>query len=120
MDLKLNRLYQSYRYTIPLPGGAKANIFLTEDDDGQPHTVIYNIGKAGSDVSAWCNAVGRLTSFALQNTSLDEVIGELSDIATDRFIELNDKDKTICRSGPEALAIALRYYRDMKLLTLER
>jgi len=113
MNLKVDTTYDSFRYSIPLPNRAKANIFITELE-GSPHTITYNIGKTGSSESAWCNALARMTTFALQNTSLDEVIGELSDIATDRYVELDDK--TICRSGPEALAIALRYYRDMKLL----
>lgn len=71
--------------------------------------IEINIGKAGSSVMAWSNAFARMTQHALsRGVPLDIVIAELSDIATDRIVV---SDGISCRSGPEALAIALRAYR---------
>lgn len=110
--MKSNIPYRTFSYTIPIPGGAKAAIHITEIFDvNEPKEwmIQCNIGKAGTDVAAWSNALSKMTAMALVNTSLDEVIATLSDIATDRFV-MTSKGES-CRSGPEAFAIALRLYR---------
>lgn len=98
-----------YSFRFRTPDGT-AIIIIDEREDGQPQHIFYNIGKAGTSVSAWAHALARMTSFALQSKSLQEVIDELADIASDRVIFSNGKS---VRSGPEALCFALMQYKNI-------
>lgn len=111
IDLAPNTPYNSFKFSITIPGGATAHIFIIENHDGNPFKITCNIGKSGLERGIWANALERTLSFALQNTSLDEVIGLMSDVASDRFEPVPE---SVCRSGPEAFAIALREYRNLK------
>ena len=105
-----NVLYPALNFRIRTPDGtATINIAHDPDDMVKIEHVEINIGKAGSSVAAWSNAFAKMVILALQNgVPLDIVIAQLSDIATDRVVV---RDGITCRSGPEALAIALRSYR---------
>ena len=105
-------IYDNYTFSIPAPDGT-ANIFVAENADGSIYRVDMSIGKAGSSVSAWCNAMSRMVTFALRNTPLEEVILELEDISSDRF---QFSDGIPIRSGPEALCVALKRYKLIKKL----
>lgn len=105
--LAVDALYKNFTHRIKTPDGT-AIISIVYSKPGVIEHLEMNIGKAGSAVAAWCNAFSRMTFLALQSTSLDEVIDLLSDIATDRVVYA---DGVTCRSGPEAMAIALRNYR---------
>ncbi len=103
--------YQNYTFTLPTPDG-EANIFIIEDSSGKIARVDIMIGKAGSSVAAWCNGFSRMLSFALsKGVPLEEVIEELSDIASDRY---QFADGIPIRSGPEAMAIAFKKYSALK------
>jgi len=108
-----NDIYNNYTFNIPTPDGT-ANIFVAEKEDGSIYRVDMNIGKTGASVAAWCNALSRMTTFALTNgVSIKKVMEELKDIATDRTMFA---DGIYIRSGPEALAIALERYIILKKL----
>jgi hypothetical protein len=103
----MTKTLNNYNFRVPSPDGP-ATIFITESPDG-PFIQIF-IGKAGTSVAAWSDALAAMTTFALRSTSLDEVINALADITTDRIAYRGD---TSSRSGPEALVIALRTYREI-------
>lgn len=110
-----NKAYNNYRYSIPIPGEAKANIFIIEDSEGNPHTIQCNIGKMGSDVFPWAFGFSQLLSSYLQNTSLDETIGFLAELSLDvAGYRTAGSGDSLCRSGPEAFWIALSHYRRFK------
>jgi hypothetical protein len=100
-------MINNYSFRVPSPDGP-ATVIISEMPSG-PHIQIF-IGKAGTSVAAWSDALAAMTTFALQSTSLDEVINALADITTDRIAFRGD---TYSRSGPEALVIALRTYREI-------
>lgn len=67
-------------YRISTPVGT-AFITINEDDSGIPFEVFLNVGKAGSDVRAMAEALGRIISVALRfrgNLSAQERISEIS------------------------------------------
>jgi S-adenosylmethionine synthetase len=99
--------WKNFTYSVNSPDG-KAIISISYDDNLDIQNIIMTIGKSGSSVAAWCNALGRMAFYAIRNTSLDEVAEELADISTDR---VSYTYGMLCRSGPEALAIALKKYK---------
>lgn len=105
-------VFNNYNFYIPSPDG-KATITISEYEDGSIYRIDMNIGKSGASVAAWCNALSRMTTFALKNFSLEQVIKELEDISSDRFIYSNGM---AIRSGPEALYVALTQYKILRRL----
>ena len=57
---------RSYRKETPL---GNAYITINSDDEGEPFEVFVNIGKAGSDVTAVSESIGRLISLILRISS---------------------------------------------------
>lgn len=80
--------------------------------DGTPVEVRVNIGKAGTNMAAWADAIGRLITRLLPHIGIHGVIEELSGI-TSQGIRLLEKGN-VCRSGPEGIAIALMIQRRAK------
>ncbi|GAP62882.1 ribonucleoside-diphosphate reductase alpha chain [Ardenticatena maritima] len=77
-------------YFIHTPLG-KAYVTVNRDEEGQPFEVFANVGKAGSDIAAVSEAIGRLISLILRLPSpmspekrLEEVIDQLSGIGGGR------------------------------------
>jgi ribonucleoside-diphosphate reductase alpha chain len=54
-----------YTYRVQTPVG-EAFVTINEDPDGNPFEVFINVGKAGSDITADAEAMGRLMSVALR------------------------------------------------------
>lgn len=112
--LEVNKHYTNYRYTIPIPGGAKANIFIVEDRE-KPTMVMCNIGMVGTGMAGYGTSIARLLTDMLQAITLDEVIATMSELSLDLAEARSAKYKgEVCRSLPEAFAIALRNYRTLK------
>ena len=82
------------------------NLYLTMNEkDGKPYEVFCQIGKAGSDVSAFTESIGRLISIALQSgVSTSEVINQLTGIGGSNSVGLG---KNKVRSVPDAIASVL-------------
>lgn len=113
--LLANKSYPNFRYAIPLPGGATANIIITEDELGNPSMIQCNIGKIGNSVTPFCIGFQRLLTEFIRNTSLDEAIAFLSELSLDvAGYRSAGEGENLCRSEPEAFAIALRHYRKFK------
>ena len=76
---KLKREYrlEGATYSVKTPQG-KAFITVNKSKDGRPFEVFINVGKAGTDVSALAEALGRIVSgFFRTSSSTDDAVGEL-------------------------------------------
>lgn len=90
---------------------------ITEDADGNPFMVQFNIGKAGSQVVAWSQALAVTITMGLQNgIPLHKFIEELSGITSDRQARILGNT---CRSGPEGVYMALLYYTKQRFNELQ-
>lgn len=97
-------------YRIVTPMGT-AFITINEDASGEPLEVFLNIGKAGSDVAALAEALGRLISASLRfwgnlssRARVEEIIKQFSGIGGRRSVGLGPQR---VRSLPDAVATAL-------------
>ncbi len=99
---------RTYRQETPL---GTAFITVNRNGTGEPFEVFINIGKAGSDVQAVAEAIGRLISLMLRLPSpmspterVREVVGQLKDIGGARPVGFGP---TRVRSLPDAIAHVL-------------
>jgi ribonucleoside-diphosphate reductase alpha chain len=99
----------TYRKETPL---GTAFITVNVNGDEQPFEVFLNVGKAGSDVAAVSEALGRLISLILRlpspldpNERLEEVIDQLAGIGGGRSLGFGANR---VRSLPDAVAQVLR------------
>jgi ribonucleoside-diphosphate reductase alpha chain len=99
----------TYRVTTPL---GKAYVTVNHQPDGEPFEVFVNLGKAGSDLTADAEALGRLISLIQRLPSslppaerLRRVADELEGIGGSRTIGFG-ADRV--RSLPDGIAQALR------------
>jgi ribonucleoside-diphosphate reductase alpha chain len=98
----------TYRLSTPV---GTAFITINEDEDGEPLEVFINVGKAGSDVAAMAEALGRTISTTLKfrgNISAKEkareIAEQLAGIGGRRSIGFGP---TKIRSLPDAIAGAI-------------
>lgn len=103
-----------YTRNIKAPEGT-VNITVNNDEDG-PVEVFVNVGRAGSDVAALAEAMGRLVSLALripspisQEDKLREVVSQLRGIGGSRTIGFGPEQ---VRSLPDAVGKALGEHLD--------
>jgi ribonucleoside-diphosphate reductase alpha chain len=99
----------TYRIATPL---GKAYVTVNRTGAGEPFEVFVNLGKAGSDLSADAEAIGRLISLTLRLPSpldseerLDQVVQELSGIGGSRAVGFGAER---VRSLPDGIAHALQ------------
>src|SRR5437588_2674852 len=108
---------QGYTRQVSAPEG-KINVTINSDDHG-PLEVFVNVGKAGSDIAALAEALGRLISLNLrvlsplsQTDRAKEIAEQLRGIGGSRSVGFGMQQ---VRSLPDAVARAL----EMHLETLE-
>jgi hypothetical protein len=82
-------------------------VHIVEEND-MPVMVLVNIGKAGTNVAAWGDALARMVTKTLPKIGVMGAIEELSGITSGKITRL--KRGIVCRSGPEGLALALLTY----------
>ena len=99
----------TYRIATPL---GKAYVTVNRTGSGEPFEVFVNLGKAGSDLAADAEAIGRLISLIQRLPSsfdaeerLEKVIQELSGIGGSRTIGFGSER---VRSLPDGIAHALQ------------
>lgn len=104
----------TYRLNTPV---GTAFITINEDDDGQPLEIFINVGKAGSDVAAMAEALGRTISTTLKfkgNISAKdkarEIAEQLAGIGGRRSIGFGP---TKIRSLPDAIAGAISVHYNL-------
>ncbi|MFN8534475.1 MAG: vitamin B12-dependent ribonucleotide reductase [Dehalococcoidia bacterium] len=103
---------RGYTRQIVAPEG-KVNVTLNSDDHG-PYEVFINVGKAGSDIAALAEALGRLISMSLQMASplapderAREVANQLRGIGGSRAVGFGPNQ---VRSLPDAVSKALELH----------
>jgi len=101
----------TYRRATPL---GTAYITINQTDEKEPFEVFMNVGKAGSDVSAVSEALGRLISYTLRMPSyltpterLQQIIYQLAGIGGGRPLGFGPQR---VRSLPDAIAQVLDEY----------
>jgi len=112
-DEGVSQLRRDYRlegatYKVKTPQG-KAFITINKTPDGKPFEVFINVGKAGTDVSALSEGLGRLVSGLLRYPSasgepVKEIISQLSGIGGSRSVGYG---KNKVSSIPDAVAKVL-------------
>jgi ribonucleoside-diphosphate reductase alpha chain len=97
-------------YKLATPVGT-AFVTINEDDNGQPLEVFINVGKAGSDLTAVAEALGRVISTALRSRGnispkdrALEIAHQLSGIGGRRSVGFGPSK---IRSLPDAVAAAI-------------
>lgn len=90
---------------------------VLENIDGEPIGIIINIGKSGSSVAAWAQALASICTAALQNgTKLEALLTELSCVTSTGSARSSE---VVVTSGPEGLYVALLKYRRTKFEELK-
>lgn len=102
-----------YTYRQPTPLGT-AYITVNHDEHDEPFEVFLNVGKAGSDVAAVSEALGRLMSYILRMASpldarerLQQIVYQLGGIGGGRPMGFGPQR---VRSLPDAVAQVLSEY----------
>ncbi|GAC1633555.1 MAG: ribonucleotide reductase N-terminal alpha domain-containing protein [Ktedonobacteraceae bacterium] len=105
-------LVEGYTRQVRAPEG-KINVTINSDTDG-PLEVFVNVGKAGSDIAALAEALGRLISLNLQILSpvsqaerAQEIADQLRNIGGNRSVGFGQQQ---VRSMPDAVAHALELH----------
>jgi len=105
-------------YKLDTPVGA-AFITINQDVNGEPMEVFINVGKAGSDVTAMAEALGRMISTALRfrgylgsKKRAEEIAHQLSGIGGRRSVGFGSKK---ILSLPDAVAAALSMHFNFKI-----
>lgn len=87
-------------------GYGELNVFVNEDNDGEPFEVFAEIGKSGGFTHSFTEAIGRLTSLALRcGIPPEEVIEQLDDIRSPKTGWHNGGEQI--QSIPDAVSYAL-------------
>jgi ribonucleoside-diphosphate reductase alpha chain len=96
--------------SVPTPAGT-SHITMNDDDAGLPFEIFLEIGKAGSDLKAMAEAMGRLMSLVLRIASpltpaerIEQIVTQLSGIGGARTLGFG-KNRVL--SFPDAVANAL-------------
>ena len=112
---------RGYTRQVNAPEG-KINITINSDDQG-PFEVFVNVGKAGSDIAALSEALGRLISTNLQLLSplsqtdrAQEITNQLRGIGGSRSVGFGSQQ---VRSMPDAVARALEIHLETIQETVE-
>ncbi len=108
--------------SVPTPAGT-AHITMNDDDIGQPFEIFLEIGKAGSDLKAMSEAMGRLMSLVLRLASplspterIEQIVNQLSGIGGARSLGFGKKRVL---SLPDAVANALAEHYAVHAATAE-
>lgn len=104
-------------YKLSTPVGT-AFITINEDENGEPLELFVNVGKAGSDITAVAEALGRVVSTALRfqgnlssKDKAEEIAKQLSGIGGRRSVGFGPSR---IRSLPDAVAFALSIHFGFK------
>jgi ribonucleoside-diphosphate reductase alpha chain len=92
-------------------GYGELNVFVNEDNAGQPFEVFAEIGKSGGFTHSFTEAIGRLSSLALRSgIPADEVIDQLDGIRSPKTGWHNGGHQI--QSIPDAVAYALEQHTE--------
>jgi hypothetical protein len=88
-------------------------VHIAEDDEGKLKQIMLNLGKAGTAVSAWANALASTLTLSIElGATLEDLTELLSNITSGSSARLGIGGN--CTSGPEGVWMALMHYRREK------
>ena len=115
---KINDVRHGCTWSIHTPLG-KLHATINEDDDGNPYEIFFNVGKAGGDILAVAEGLGRLISLTLRTTppklslpKLKMIVEQIEGIGGSSSVGFGLKR---VRSLPDAVAKVIGYYLEEKL-----
>jgi ribonucleoside-diphosphate reductase alpha chain len=104
---------ETHRITTPV---GTAFVTVNRDESGEPLEAFVNIGRAGSDVKAFAEALGRLISLVLRTPSpltqrekIEQIVDQLAGIGGSRSVGFGAQRVL---SLPDALAQILEQYTE--------
>ncbi len=98
------RALPSYTVRVETPDGTEF-VTIAEDEKGKPVHVSVTIGKAGTNVAAWAEALSRLLTIALRRgIEFHRLLEEISNITSGNLRIM--ARGTICKSGPEGVLLS--------------
>ena len=101
-------MWNNVTYKLYTPDGSA--IISIAEDKGEIVHISFMIGKAGSSINAYCYSIAQLVTEIVKTSGISKALELLSGISTDRSIRY--KSGILCRSGVEALYIALLGWRN--------
>ena len=114
---KINDVRYGRTWSIHTPLG-KLHATINEDDDGNPYEIFFNVGKAGGDILAVAEGLGRLISLTLRTTppklslpKLKMIVEQIEGIGGSSSVGFGLKK---VRSLPDAVAKVIGYYLEEK------
>jgi hypothetical protein len=112
MGISMTDVNDCIVYDVPTPDGT---LYLTimEDDKGNAIAIRISIGKAGTVVRSWTEALMLVANkYMEKGGTLHDIIEALSSLTTSRVMYTSGK--VPIRSGPEGIVYALTRYVQMK------
>ena len=114
---KINDVRHGCTWSIHTPLG-KLHATINEDEDGNPYEIFFNVGKAGGDILAVAEGLGRLISLTLRTTppklslpKLKMIVEQIEGIGGSSSVGFGLKK---VRSLPDAVAKVIGYYLEEK------
>lgn len=109
-------LMHSNTVKVSTPDGSM--FFTIVENNGKPVGVDIVMGKAGSSIQAWSQALSHVITLALRNrVEISTIAEEVSGITSDRLAFNGDR---AVRSVPDAIAQAILIYLASKSPSLDR
>ncbi|MCJ7829526.1 adenosylcobalamin-dependent ribonucleoside-diphosphate reductase, partial [Patescibacteria group bacterium] len=114
---KINDVRYGRTWSIHTPVG-KLHATINEDEEGNPYEIFFNVGKAGGDILAVAEGLGRLISLTLRTTppklslsKLKMIKEQIAGISGSSSIGFGSQK---VRSLPDAIAKVIEYYLEEK------
>lgn len=104
---------KAYKCSVVRVKTTDGTMFVTiMEEDSKPIEIHISIGKTGSQLRAWSDALSHVINLAMfKGSTIQEIIEVLSLITSDKIVY---DGRLPIRSGPEGLVVALRKYLKSK------
>ena len=107
-----SEVFAAYSFRIRAPSGTM--FLVANESEGKLDNVQIYIGKTGSNLYAYVNAIADLINVALANgASLEDIISTLSNLTSDKVVY---NENTPVRSDIDAIVFAFLRYKQQKFL----
>lgn len=108
-----NNANKSVTIEVETPDGV-LYFTVVEDNSGRPCRVISIIGKSGSSLAAWAEAVDQLINLAFsKGAGINDILEALSNISTSKPIR-SLRPTLVVKSAPDGIVVALSAYKREK------
>ena len=114
---KINEVRYGRTWSIHTPVGT-LHVTINDDEEGNPYEIFFNVGKAGGDILAVAEGLGRLISLALRTTPPKLALQKLK-MVMEQIISIGGSSSVgfgprKVRSLPDGIAKAIQYYLEEK------